>query len=104
MSNGEFVIREWAARRLGAPALNFLNSFGRIPDVSGFALGGAIGAAVGTLPSPNMNASGGELHLHMHGTYPTQGGQLTQASRQAIERDAARLARRGAQRGIASNK
>jgi hypothetical protein len=106
LSNGEFVVREWAARRLGAPVLNFLNSFGRLPDffslpdVSGFALGGAIG----TLPSPNMSALGGELHLHMHGTYPTQDGQLTRASRQAIERDAARLARRGAQRGIASNK
>ena len=107
LSNGEFVIREWAARRLGSPVLNFLNSFGKLPglfslpDVSGFALGGL----VGELPSVALNTSPGfTVNQHFNHTYQVQGGQLTPQSRAAIERDAARATSRGVKRGIASRR
>jgi hypothetical protein len=108
LSNGEFIVREWAARRIGAPVLNFLNNFGRLPDlfrslpdVTGFALGGF----AGSLPSPDPSAAGGlTIEQHFHNNYQVMDGKLTQSSRQAMERDAARVTRRGAQRSIASNK
>lgn len=101
LSNGEFVIREWAARRLGAPALHFLNDFGRLPDVSGFAMGGVAGGlpAVALASSPGLT-----VEQHFNNTYQVQGGQLTPQARAAIERDAARATRRGVQRGIASRR
>jgi hypothetical protein len=98
LSNNEFVIKAESVRRIGPRVLDYINRMGELPHYN-------LGGLVGELPTFNLSAAGGELHLHMHGTYPVQGGgKLTQASQAAVERDAARLARRGVQRTVASNK
>jgi hypothetical protein len=109
LSNGEFVIREAAVRNIGADMLAYINRLGRLPALARFADGGPVGFDVSALtaiqtPTFDANRTSGELHLHMHGTYPVSGGKLTQASQQQVERDAARLAERGVRRSIASKK
>ena len=59
-SNGEYMLREWAARRLGIDRLNYMNETGQIPK---FATGGEIGGnpytTSRTYTAPSWAASGG---------------------------------------------
>lgn len=88
-SNGEFMLRAAAVKRLGMARLNYMNRTGRIP---GFADGGAIGNAVGSLPRPG--ASGGastvlNLTLPGVGTFQTHADAAVADSLERALRSAA---------------
>lgn len=61
LSNGEYVVRAAAARRLGLARLNEINR-GRLPA---FANGGAIAGAVSRLPAPSPASGGAMRPLHL---------------------------------------
>jgi hypothetical protein len=81
--------------------MEYMNRIGALPELPRFAVGGF----VGDLPAPELPAlGGGDVHVHMQNHYEVKDGKLTQASRQQVERDAARMAERGVRRSIASRK
>jgi hypothetical protein len=98
LSRREYVVRAAAVRRIGTRALDFINDFGRLPA---FAMGGV----VDDLASLDLRGAGGvTIQQTFNSRYDVRDGRLTRESRQQIERDAARLTKRGAARSIASNK
>lgn len=61
LSNGEYVVRAAAVRKLGVARLNEINR-GRLPA---FANGGAIAGAVSRLPAPSPASGGSKRALHL---------------------------------------
>jgi hypothetical protein len=103
VSNGEFVIREWAARTVGPQVLHFLNNFGRLPtpDLPAFALGGAVGGDLLKNVSPlNLEDLEGEIgglrvEAHFHGVKDMKSFQQNEA---AVKRTLGRAAQDGLRR------
>jgi hypothetical protein len=101
LSNGEFVIREWAARMIGPDVLHFLNTFGRLPalQVPQFAAGGF---PAGDFPLSNINPpegmGGDSIELNMPVTIQTKDAASFKQSEQAIKRTIGRTAQDGLRR------
>jgi len=94
LSNGEFVIREWAVRKIGLPVLEHINRMGAPPDAQGFAFGGLVGVAAGVGPS----YIGDSINLSVYTNITTQNKQSFTGSEQQIHRDIARAAEKGVRR------
>ena len=88
-SNGEFMLRAAAVRRLGMARLNYMNRTGRIP---GYADGGAIGNSVGSLPRPSASGGGASTVLNLTlpgvGTFETRADAAVADSLQRALRNA----------------
>lgn len=97
VSNGEFIVREWAARNIGPQVLHYLNNFGRLPDAPRFAMGGFVGDVKNI--NPPANVEGGNITLrqevHFNGV---RDSQAFKASEQQIKRDLARATMEGIRR------
>jgi hypothetical protein len=100
LSNGEFVIREWAVRMVGPEVLDIINRFGRVPtiDAPAFALGGPVGFTLSDIEPPQPGEVGATtLHQTVNFNGVKDLGAFKQ-SEQAIKRDLARAAQDGIRR------
>lgn len=61
-SNGEYMLRAEAVKRLGRARLDYMNRHGRIP---GFADGGLIGGAVASLPRPAVASTAASRPINL---------------------------------------
>ena len=73
-SNREFMLRAEAVKKIGVSRLNYMNRTGKLP---GYADGGLIGGAVGSLPRPAASGGGASTVLNL--TLPGVGSFETRA-------------------------
>jgi hypothetical protein len=109
LSNGEFVIRAEAVRKLGLGILDHINRIGRLPalDLPAFAMGGAVNIDVPDISNAPLFTSlreGLNFQQVNHFNVKSEGGKVSQANQAQIERDIARATEKGARRSIASRK
>ena len=62
LSKGEFVMRAAAVKKLGTGALDFMNSWGRMPNMPRFADGGFVDSVLSNVSGPSTTNIGGETH------------------------------------------
>jgi hypothetical protein len=103
LSNGEYVIREWAVRMVGPEVLDIINRFGRVPmvDAPAFALGGPVGFTLSNVEAPDPSQFGlseviaPRVENHFHGVKDMASFKQ---SEQAIKRDLSRATMDGIRR------
>lgn len=96
LSNGEFVLREWATRRIGLPVLEYMNRMGVVPDGPRFALGGAVGMVADINPPDSVG--GDTFNVKVEANFSSANPQAFKQNEAQFTRDLARLAQRGMSR------
>ncbi|HEX7957381.1 MAG TPA: hypothetical protein VF508_10590 [Pyrinomonadaceae bacterium] len=99
LSNGEFVIREWAVRQVGPQFLHFLNNFGRPPEVpQPFAVGGPVGFTFSDIEPPARGEMGTTILQQTNNFHGITDLNKFKQSEQQIKRDLGRAAQQGLRR------